>query len=326
MYPHMHIQHQHPHQYVRNRRSSNRRHSSRIIRCSRANIEYLPLMTSPILTHGLDRDMHTTVTQHEGLNPEVRWDYDVFLREVEDNAIFRVDMRQDQKEAEVKFKNGISKHIALPSGYNHIGLLMEHDVEIHIDQLPLFSPVDISLFAVQLVLFVRLLFRDQGSNTKAPKKARTDKKKSEQRLVEATRESGEIIAEIFTKDIDVTTMTHKEKLDNDVLVNMSGLITEDLFNGMLRNVSEANFDMFHAVKLAFHCIMTSDASDTLTFSESIKCLYSSYRRARILLKRNLKYIKRLRDAILSQDEPLDDNQIKDIVSGINCEFRSESRK
>jgi len=283
-------------------------------RAGNTNFEYYPIMSAPNIKLQYDHNK--------------RWDYDVFLHEVEQDSVTYVDMKQDQKEADVTFKDGTTKHIVLPSGYNHIGLLMNNNVEIHISEQSLFSPVDISLFAVQIALFLRLsLGADKNvgisGNTNLNSSQLRDDAKETQRVNMATRESGEIIADILTHDVDTTTMNYKDKLSNDVLISMSGLIAQDLFNGMLKNIADTNFDILHTLRLAVHFFISSDYYSSLPFPELLKCVYQSYRQARVLLRRNLKYIKRLRLAILSQEEPLNDSQINQLVSGINCEYKSK---
>ena len=93
------------------------------------------------------------------LTSQSRWDYDVFIKDISGHKVKRVEMSQDQHFAEIIFFDGTTKSIDLPSNHDHINLLIENNVEIHIHNKygpSLFSTADVVLFVIQIVMLLRI--------------------------------------------------------------------------------------------------------------------------------------------------------------------------
>ena len=242
--------------------------------------------------------------------PPLRWEYDTFLKEVESDNIERAEFPQDQKTVRVKFRDGSTRSMVLPTGYDHIGLMRAHDVQIKITQSvgpAAFSVVDIMLFAVQALVLIRFIVTEA-------RRSRDDdaliKKKA------AIRESGEIISKIFAEG-DVSDA--KTGLHNQLLLTMSGTIAEDLITGVLKSTTGTNGDVGHVVRLCYELVARYGLIDLQTPEEIEGYIKMVYRQTRVLLKRNLKYVRRLTNAIMDSDvQPLSKPRLSQLLSGISC--------
>jgi hypothetical protein len=209
-------------------------------------------MQRPIANHtcsDLPRNATAAVSRAA---PPVRWEYDTFLREVENHHITRVDISQDQKVATATFANNDRKDIVLPIGYDHINFLMEHDININVyknETLNIFSYSDMVLFVMQIALFV---------------------------IVERRKHCIPC-----DESCDVPPEFNKNKRDGNLFKSMSTLVAMDFVNGVIKATTDTYCDISNILRIGFLVSSQYDEVDSTFFD---KCI----RRARICVKRCLR--------------------------------------
>lgn len=247
--------------------------------------------------------------------PPVRWEYDTFLESVNEDAIQAAEMPQDQKCVHVWFTDGSQRDMVLPIGYDHVGFLLSHHVQLHISKNvgpSAFSFVDIMLFTVQAIVLSRFVFID------ANKKKEKDKDK------DAMRKSGEIISSMF---IDDSTLDVKESLNNKLLMSMSGTIAQDLVSGVIRNTTGTNGDIVHIARMTYELIASYGIMDLQTHAQIDNFLKVCYRQARNIIRRNFIYVCRLKEYIETYDmPPTSQSSLMEIVEGISCKIKKNKMK
>ena len=237
--------------------------------------------------------------------PPLRWEYDTYVESVNDNAIQSAYITQDQKSVHVVFIDGSQRDMLLPNGYDHIGFMMQHNIQLQVTKSvgpSAFSIVDIMLFAVQAIVLSRLIFID------------ANKKKADQ---DAMNKSGQIITSMF---IDDTISDAKQSLNNKLLMAMSGTIAQDLVSGVIRNTTGTNGDIVHIARMTYELIASYGIIDLQTTDEIDKFIRNCYRQSRYIVKRNFIYICRLKEYLLTHDNAPSLGNLMEIVDGISCKL------
>jgi len=265
--------------------------------------------------------------------PSLRWEYDVFLNEVEQHHIVHANITQDQKSAHLKFIDNTEREILLPNSYDNISYLLNNNVEVNIIQSEtLLTPVDIFLIFMQLLFLIRFVSIDLS--TKLKNKQENDKKRD----LKSLQQSAKIITEACcdthsninasnvstaltasaTSTASTASNTEMEIMRNNVMVSMSGVIAEDMINGVFQSPTGPSNDISHILQIGYQIVANYQILDT---PEQIhKFVYQTYRQCRIILKKNIKHLTRIQYEIKNKKKPLNEEEILLLTQDILCDL------
>jgi len=250
-----------------------------------------------------------------------RWEYDVFLDEVSNDRIVHANITQDQKTAHIKFIDGNEKDIMLPLGYDHVSFLIQHDVEVNIiPSETLFSPLDICLFTVQLIFLGRFVLVDWASKNKAKQDSINEINKKREK--ESIQKSAQIITEVCVDSNIKTTKSDIEVMRNDLMMSMSGAVAEDIITGVYSDPVGPTNDITHILRIGYQIVLNYDIFETPEQINSF--VIQTYKQCRILLRRNLKCLRRLQKEFLNKKP--DKNIIKALTSYVVCDIEDDTNK
>jgi ATP-dependent Zn protease len=258
--------------------------------------------------------------------PPLRWEYDVYLDEVAQHHILHANITQDQKSAHLKFIDNSEREILLPSGNDNISYLLKNDVEVNITQSEtLLTPVDIFLIFMQLLFLVRFITIDLS--TKLKNKQENDKKRD----LKSLQQSAKIITEaccdsmpVEHLDADTKVETNKssdtemEMMRNNVMVSMSGVIAEDMINGVFQSPTGPSNDISHILQIGYKIVANYQILDTPEQIHNFVC--QTYRQCRIMLKKNIKHLKHIQYEIKNKKKPLNEEEILLLTQDILCDL------
>jgi cell division protease FtsH len=131
-------------------------------------------------------------------------------------------------------------------------------------------------------------------------------------------------------DVDSTYLT-REYLENKLMVMLGGRIAEDLVYGYLKVTTGAMGDFQEVVSLAYDMVARYGFNQNLgpgawelvegnefNINQEVQQLVKrSYRRARVLVRRNIKYLHILADGLMIKDT-LDINDVRELLTGLSC--------
>ena len=262
--------------------------------------------------------------------PSVRWEYDVFMDEVEQHHIVHANITQDQKTAHLKFIDNTEREILLPTGRDNISYLLNNDVQVNIIQSEtLLTPVDIFLIVMQLLFLVRFISIDLS--TKLKTKQENDKKRD----LKSLQQSAKIITEACcdtmpiehndttvdkgnNNNLLIATETEMELMRNNVMVSMSGVIAEDMINGVFQSPTGPTNDISHILQIGYQIAANYQILDTPDQIHNFVC--QTYRQCRIMLKKNIKHLRHIQYEIKKNKKPLNEDEIILLTQDILCDL------
>jgi len=258
----------------------------------------------------------STLVQAPKLPPISRWEYDVFIDETVNDNVVHVDITQDQKSAHVRLLDGSERDIILPSGYDHISLFREHDVQVNVIQSESdihISGIDVFLFVIQLAFLARFASVDWATKMKA-REERDNKLQAD-----SIQQSGKIITEVLVdSECQQSNCTGMDIMRNNLMMSISGVVAEDIAAGVMSSSTAPTSSISHILRIGYQIVLNYEILET---PEQInRFVLQTYRQCRIMLKRNIKYVKRVQEAILKSNKPLDTEQIRRLTEGISCDI------
>lgn len=134
-------------------------------------------------------------------------------------------------------------------------------------------------------------------------------------------------------DVDSSYVT-REYLENKLMVMLGGRIAEDLVYGSLKVTTGATGDFQEVMSLAYDMVANYGFNTYLgpgawsmvngqdvDINQEVQLLVKScYRRARFILRKNIKYLHILADALMKKDT-LDMSDVRELLAGISCCLR-----
>jgi len=245
--------------------------------------------------------------------PSLRWEYDVFIDEVEKHHIVHVNVTQDQKSAHIKFIDNTEKDMLLPTGYDHISYLLQNDVQVNIIQSEtLLSPIDIFLVFMQILFLVRFISIDLTAKLK--NKQENDKKRDR----ESIQQSAKIITQTCCNTLQSDQTEQIETMRNNVMVSMSGMIAEDMLNGVFLSPTGPTNDISHILQIGYQIVANYEILDTP--DKINKFVTQTYRQCRIILKKNIKQLRNIQCEIKKHKKPLNEDEINKLTADILCDL------
>ena len=234
------------------------------------------------------------ILNNQHIDIPIRWEYDVFLDEVEKDHIIHANITQDQKTAHLKFIDGTEKDIMLPTGYDHVSFLIQHDIELNIiPSETLFSPLDICLFAIQLIFLARFVLVDWSSKNKAKQYSINEINKKREKI--SIQKSAQLITEVCvdsnSKSNIKSNKSDRELMRNDLMMSMSGAVAEDIITGVYSGPGGTNNDITHIMRIGYQIVLNYGIFETPEQINSF--VIQTYRQCRILMRKNYICLRRL---------------------------------
>ena len=103
-----------------------------------------------------------------------------------------------------------------------------------------------------------------------------------------------------------------------MVLSLSAFISQDLLSGV---VGHNMFDVFYVAQVCFKLLYNHEILEIKTpeqLKNFVEYVIWSYRQLRVFLKQNLKYLRKVQEALLMNDDHLDAVQIQELLSGISC--------
>ena len=233
------------------------------------------------------------------------WNYTTFIYKVLHNEVDSVKITQDQKYITIKLKNNSEHNLILPEGYDIISFLIQYNIPIYIitpKKPPIeLSVLDITLIICQCVFLYYVIstimnknikinntindIKINDLNTLSSKNSLTNDLTNDLE-VSAYRESGKLISNLFTNNIDTVdsisinnksleeeynVATNKKQdrqyLENRLKIILGGRVAEEIIFGALRSSSGKSTDIEIAIQLAYDIIATFGFSQTIGITE-----------------------------------------------------------
>jgi hypothetical protein len=256
---------------------------------------------------------HIIITRNVVQAPPVRWEYDTFIKSVQEKQIVHADITQDQTTVHVTFTDSSERNIVLPTGYDHVSLLLQNEVQVNVlesqsSSHAIFSPIDATLFCIQLAFVMRFIAVDWAKKQKAKQEAEKQKEQ------DSIQQSGKIITEIMVGN-DNTNTSDIDSVRNKLMLSMSGLVADDLIAGIFRS---SPADISNILRIGYNIVLNYEILET---PEQINTfVFQTYRRCRVILKHNIKYLRQVQWALKWSQKPLGDEDIRKLVEGISCDI------
>ena len=304
---------------------------------SSPSIEYITPLKDSI------RSIQSPLLNAPALRDNNDWNYTSFIYKVLNNEVESVKITQDQKYISVKLKNNNEHNLILPEGYDIISFLVQYNVPIYIQPIKK-PPVELSVLDITLII-CQCVFLYYVVSTIMNKKVKitnddinftnlsslTNTKpiindNVSDLEVTAYRESGKLISNLFTNEIDnidsvsITNKTINEEynvatnkkrdrqyLENRLKIILGGRVAEEIIFGALRSSSGKSTDIEIAIQLAYDIIATFGFSQSIGITEwdNLNTPHIQKKLERIVKRIIIRSYREIRKVIIKNKELLD---------------------
>ena len=305
---------------------------------SSPSIEYITPLKDSIKT------IQTPLLNAPALQDNNDWNYTSFIYKVLHNEVESVKITQDQKYISVKLKNNNEHNLILPEGYDIISFLVQYNIPIYIQPIKK-PPVELSVLDITLII-CQCVFLYYVVSTIMSKKVKitnddinlttlssfTNNKSTindnvNDLEVTAYRESGKLISNLFTNEIDnidsvsitdnkstteeYNVATNKKQdrqyLENRLKIILGGRVAEEIIFGALRSSSGKSTDIEIAIQLAYDIIATFGFSQSIGITEwdNLNTPHIQKKLERIVKRIIIRSYRDIRKIIIKNKELLD---------------------
>ena len=255
------------------------------------------------------------------------WNYNSFISNVTNKNIKRIKITHDQKYVELFTYNNEYHKMILPAGYDYINYLMYNDIEIEIvdDFIHRINLFDI-ISAIFQLLVIKLVFQFVNKQNKSKNNKKQIIEKPPDNKIIAYREAGQALMSIFmNKKVDklsiVNTDPNKKNFSNALNVYLGGKIAEEIIFGIIQTTSGLSAEFQIASNIVtnyrYYDKFTSSIDDHYDKEELKKIIKVCYRKTRIILKRNEKYLHILANDLIKY-KTLEREDILKAIAGLSC--------
>lgn len=260
-----------------------------------------------------------------------KWNYNSFIYNVNNNNIKKVKITHNQKYIEIYSANNEYHKMILPEGYDYINYLLYKNIDIEIidDFIQRINIFDI-ISAIFELLVIRLVFqsiniKQKPSNIKK-KKISIDTINSDDKIKAYNNAANILMRILMNDDLD---KIHKSdnKIENSLNIAISGKVAEEIVFSALQASTSSVTDFNTIMQIAYNMIGTPYYLDDEN-EEIRKIIKNSYRKTKIILKRNEKYLHNLATLLLNNNN-ITYNDILTGISGLSCNinrFRFDKNK
>ena len=99
---------------------------------------------------------------------------------------------------------------------------------------------------------------------------------------------------------------------------MSGMIAEDMLNGVFLSPTGPTNDISHILQIGYQIVANYEILDTP--DKINKFVSQTYRQCRIILKKNIKQLRNIQCEIKKHKKPLNEDEIHKLTADILCDL------